>query len=193
MKIDIEKLPGPGTQRCALLDFVDYIKRYPNEKQALQPALDALMKNPWKIFNRTLMDVHITSSMMILDNTLENALVIEHVRHGNLLVPGGHVEGGTTLESAMREAEEEVSIRNISPLLGRPLHIDLHEIAARPVKGEDTHRHLDFMHLGMTDRALAIADKREVSSVRWMPLEDLAKLDKRIGIAAQRALEIVRD
>ena len=128
MTIAAERLPGPGPERCALLDIADYIERHPSEKADLMPALDALLVNPYRMFSRTSEIVHVTSSIMILDNALENVLVIEHVRHGSLLVPGGHVEGGSTLESAMREAAEEVSVRNISPLLGRPLHIDLHAI-----------------------------------------------------------------
>ena len=168
---------------------MDYIERHPAERRALEPVLEDLLEEPKKIFNRD-RSVHITSSMMILDYTLRTALVVEHSFHRGLLVPGGHVDGISTLDSAMREAAQEVSITRIKPLMGRPIQIDHHEIAANPEKGEGPHSHLDFMHIGSTDKPLAIADGREIISTRWMPLCDLADRPGRLGAAATRALNI---
>ncbi|MAM83215.1 MAG: hypothetical protein CL472_00855 [Acidobacteria bacterium] len=186
-----DRLVNAPAQRRALGDLASYIRRWPEEAQALQLILDNLTANPDAMFDRKA-DLHITSSMLVVDRDLERGLIARHSEFG-ILVPGGHVDGGGTLQSAIREVEEEVAVTQITALLARPIHVDLHRIPARPFKNEGEHQHLDFMHLGVTERPMAIPDRISIIETRWETLDELAKLNNRIGIAARRTLKIVRD
>jgi 8-oxo-dGTP pyrophosphatase MutT (NUDIX family) len=91
---------------------------------------------------------HFTASAFVIDETGARTCLVEHVKLGRRLQPGGHVEtSDVSLESAaIREAREETALEvDLHPSAPRPFDLDIHEIPARP--GEPAHFHLDVRYL----------------------------------------------
>ena len=91
---------------------------------------------------------HFTASAFVIDAQCERVCLVEHVKLGRLLQPGGHIE--PTDESpeaaALREATEETQLElDFHPDAPRPFDLDIHEIPERP--GEPAHFHLDVRYL----------------------------------------------
>lgn len=91
---------------------------------------------------------------------------------------GGHCEPSdrTLMEAVLREVVEETSLIALEPFGGieAPIHIDVHELEARPEKGEPRHRHFDvrfvFRVRGETPVTLQL---EEVSGARWSSPSEL--------------------
>jgi 8-oxo-dGTP pyrophosphatase MutT (NUDIX family)/NTP pyrophosphatase (non-canonical NTP hydrolase) len=99
---------------------------------------------------------HWTASAIVLHPTEDKVLLVDHVKSGLLLYPGGHVEPGETLaEAAIREVREETGIDAAiisgpvpcySPVVSHPVPFAVIEArAADPVNGD--HQHIDGLYL----------------------------------------------
>jgi len=91
---------------------------------------------------------HFTASAFVIDEPGERICLVQHVKLGRLLQPGGHLEEtDLSLESAaLREATEETALAvELHPSAPRPFDLDIHEIPERP--GEPAHWHLDIRYL----------------------------------------------
>ena len=91
---------------------------------------------------------HFTASAFVIDEAGLHTCLVEHVKLGRLLQPGGHIEAGDrSLEAAaLREAQEETQLEvELHPSAPRPFDVDIHEIPERP--GEPAHVHLDVRYL----------------------------------------------
>jgi RimJ/RimL family protein N-acetyltransferase len=137
---------------------------------------------------------HFTASAFVVDAECGRACLVQHVKLGRLLQPGGHIEpGDDSLESAaLREAREETGLElKPHPYAPRPFDLDIHEIPERP--GEPAHLHLDVRFLlvgqgepcegaswyplgstgdGSVDRLAAKATRHRLARVRLEPLAD---------------------
>ncbi len=151
-----------------------YLQRFPAEA-ARVAALRIQLKE-----DDADMRGHVTTSALVLDPTLQHALMIEHRVLKRWLQPGGHYEAGQSLwESALREVREETGLSALGAHLvfghAIPLDIDSHAIPANPRKGEAAHWHHDYAYLVIAPRdeeALA-PQLSEVSGVAWRPLAEL--------------------
>lgn len=158
-----------------------YLQAHPEEAEALAPLIDqmATLAHGDDLFARSNMVGHVTSSVLVLDEELENALLIDHLHHQVRIPAGGHVEKARTLlESALREGNEETGLTTAAPhplaTPGIPFDIDSHPISARPSKGEGPHRHHDFLYLAVTPRFAPKPQENEVAAAVWEPLEVMA-------------------
>jgi 8-oxo-dGTP pyrophosphatase MutT (NUDIX family) len=91
---------------------------------------------------------HFTASAFVVDDAALLMCLVEHVKLGRLLQPGGHVEPtDLSLEAAaLREAREETALElELHPAAPRPFDLDVHQIPERP--GEPAHFHLDVRYL----------------------------------------------
>ena len=148
-------------------------------------------------FARSNMTGHVTSSAAVLNPAGTKILLIDHVVLKRWLVPGGHYEGGTLLESAVREVEEETGVANAvqHPWLathGIPLDIDSHDIPANPAKGEGAHVHHDFMYLleASEDSELTV-QMVEVHAARWAPVQELLDSgDRRVRLVHSKLMQV---
>ncbi|WP_140627904.1 NUDIX hydrolase [Methylibium rhizosphaerae] len=132
------------------------------------------------LFIRSNMTGHLTSSVAVLNPGGTKILLIEHAFLRKWLTPGGHYEGGTVWESALREVREETGVADAqahpwSLAHGIPLDIDSHDIPANPAKGEGPHVHHDFQFLAVAPEHLELqAQLEEVHAAKWAPVEQLA-------------------
>ncbi|MFH8610991.1 NUDIX hydrolase [Streptomyces sp. NPDC018029] len=151
-----------------------YLTRHPNERDALTGLL-ATLNRP---LDPTTLSGHITCSALIIDRQ-RRVLHIRHRATGGLMrVPGGHVDSGdrTLLAAALREVSEETGIAPgalcLTPqVLGAPLDIDVHDIAARSSQGEPAHQHYDFryaFYLVDEQHPPVTVQDEEVSGAQWL-------------------------
>ncbi|WP_328485958.1 NUDIX hydrolase [Streptomyces zaomyceticus] len=171
-----------------------YLGRHPGERDALSGLLAAL-DQPADVTARTTLPGHVTCSAAVIDRQ-GRVLHIRHRATGLMLLPGGHIERDdrTLLAAALREVAEEAGIRPgalclTRQLLGSPIDIDVHDIAANPSKGEPAHRHYDvryvFNLVGEEPPAIMLQDE-EVSGAQWLPQPEVTSPTLRAKLLAAR-------
>jgi 8-oxo-dGTP pyrophosphatase MutT (NUDIX family) len=123
---------------------------------------------------------HFTASAFVVDETCVRTCLVQHVKLGRLLQPGGHVEqSDISLEAAaLREAHEETALEvELHPAAPRPFDLDIHEIPERP--GEPAHFHLDV-------RYLVVGRGEPCAGAAWYPIGEAG--DESVGRLAEKAL-----
>jgi 8-oxo-dGTP pyrophosphatase MutT (NUDIX family) len=113
---------------------------------------------------------HFTGSAFILSPDQQSLLLILHGKLNRWLQPGGHVDASDrdVLETARREAREEVGIRDLELLSSVPIDLDIHDIPAR--KAEPEHAHFDVRYLFRAP-SFDFAAASDAKAARWVPLE----------------------
>lgn len=170
------------------INFQDILEKYltlfPLENDKLKLLQEQISKEH-QLNTRSNFVGHATASAYILDHDKRKVLLIKHNALGKLLQPGGHMEAEdlNPLETAKREAEEEVGINSIllklyeilpgQPLI--PLDIDTHFIPANPKKNEPGHFHHDFRYCFWLegDTSKLKLQTEEVSEFDWVELSEI--------------------
>ncbi|WP_458249520.1 GNAT family N-acetyltransferase [Streptomyces sp. MAI_2237] len=151
-----------------------YLTRHPTERGSMEPLL-VLLEGAEDPTSRATMPAHITCSAVLIDRD-RRVLHILHRASGPALVPGGHPEPGdrTLRAAAVRKVGEETGITAgdlcLTPqLLGIPIDIDVHDIQARPNKGEPPHRHYDvrFAFYLVGEHPELVLQDAEVAGAEW--------------------------
>jgi 8-oxo-dGTP pyrophosphatase MutT (NUDIX family) len=99
-------------------------------------------------FARTQETAHFTASAAVVDPGGTRTCLVEHVKLGRRLQPGGHIEPDDENPplAALREAREETALEvRLHPWAPRPFDVDIHEIPA--LGDEPPHLHLDLRYL----------------------------------------------
>ena len=149
--------------RCAMLRLVDELA---------------------KPFSRDEPSAHFTASAFVVDEQYRQTCLVEHVKLGRLLQPGGHLEeSDETLEAAaLREAREETALElSLDPRAPQPFDVDIHEIP--PLEGRPRHMHLDV-------RYLLVGRGEPAAGAAWYPLggagnASVARMSEKVRSLAQ--------
>lgn len=127
---------------CGMLE--QFAATHPGQRETALKILD-FVRSHADCFHRSCVPGHITGSAWLLNPAGDKALLTQHRNLKRWLQPGGHADGDAdVLRVALREATEESGIDGIRPLDTRIMDVDIHEIPARPAKGEPAHLHLDI-------------------------------------------------
>ena len=103
-------------------------------------------------FSRDQPEAHFTASAVVVDPGGERTCLVQHVKLGRRLQPGGHIEPAdeSPAQGALREAREETGLEvRLHPYAPRPFDVDIHEIPAHG--DEPPHLHLDLRYLVLAD------------------------------------------
>jgi 8-oxo-dGTP pyrophosphatase MutT (NUDIX family) len=133
-------------------------------------------------FSRNEASAHFTASAFIVDDTLALTCLVEHLKLGRLLQPGGHLEeSDESFEAAaLREAREETALEvGFHPSAPRPFDLDVHAIPQLGDEGE--HWHLDV-------RYLMIGRGEPCSGAAWHPLGEAGDASVARLVAKVRSL-----
>ncbi|MEU0108294.1 NUDIX domain-containing protein [Streptomyces sp. NPDC006251] len=146
-----------------------YLRRHPGEQALLQPLLDRIAVGH-DVTRRTDYEGHVTTSGVVV-NDADEVLLVHHRASGRRIQPGGHGEphDRTLPDAVRREIAEETGVTDLEPCCGgEPIHIDVHEIEARPAKGEPAHRHFDVRYLFRTRGTPEVTlQAEEVAGAEW--------------------------
>jgi len=116
-------------------------------------------------------DKHLCVYAALFDEVRRSVLLVDHVKAGLWLFPGGHVdEGEDPRRTVLREAAEELRIDGeFHPWFGDdPLFLTVTR-----TRGEHSHTDVSFWFVLTADQDLRIeADPREARGVRWFALDD---------------------
>ncbi|MGW5590306.1 NUDIX domain-containing protein [Streptomyces sp. NPDC003857] len=156
-----------------------YLARHPHECEQLDGLLDALDR-PTDIASRSTFTGHVTCGAIVVD-ALGRVLHVLHLASGKVLAPGGHTEpvDESLAAAALRELHEETGIppQAVAPWPGYetvPFDIDIHDIDARPGKGEPGHTHFDLRFLFRLRTAAevpVVLQEEEVGGIEWRPVD----------------------
>jgi len=118
-------------------------------------------------FERTLTIGHITASAWILNQDHSQALLLHHKKLDNWFQLGGHCDGDhDVLRVAIKEAQEESGIIDISPVHTNIFDIDIHKIPAN--KTEPEHDHYDIRFLLHVTSNANFVQNHESKELRWI-------------------------
>ncbi len=144
------------------------------EEQLLVPQFLTLLQSS-RCYYRDHLYGHITGSAWIVDENKTHVLLIHHNNLNRWLQPGGHADGDENiLNVAIREANEETGLTNLTQLTPGIFDLDIHPIPAR--KGFSEHLHFDvrFLFEASIKDKLKISD--ESSDLKWINLEEVPTL-----------------
>lgn len=160
----------------------------PGREAAAQRILEFIRSTP-DCFERAHTAGHITGSAWLLNPTGDRVLMTLHRKLKRWLQPGGHADGQRdTLAVALREAEEESGIRDITAVSNDIFDVDIHLIPARP--GEPEHFHYDIRYLlRAPHEQFVISD--ESDALAWWSSADFADRRRETDDAVLRMAAIV--
>ena len=119
-------------------------------------------------------DKHLCVYFALFDDARRSVLLVDHVKAGLWLFPGGHVDDGEDPRTTvLREAAEELQITGeFHPRFGdEPLFLTVTK-----TRGEHSHTDVSFWFVLNADQDMRIeADPREANQARWFALDDPAE------------------
>lgn len=118
---------------------------------------------------------HLAVYFALLDEKSRAVMLVDHIKAGCWLLPGGHVDGGEDpRQTVAREAAEELEITaRFHEQLGgsEPFFLTVTQ-----TRGEHSHTDVTMWFVLEADRAEVIRpDLGEFRSVRWFPLDEPAE------------------
>lgn len=157
--------------RSSLIRFFSgYSTAFQEEELFISRFLE-LLSHP-NCYDRTHLPSHITGSAWIIDRNRSQTLLVHHAKLNKWVQPGGHADGDeNVLRVALREAEEETGLKNLTVLASTPFDVDIHTIPQR--RDFPEHLHFDIRFLIEASRDEQIIVSEESHDVKWIPLLSL--------------------
>ncbi len=167
--------------------FASQIRKYhPIDKaeEAFKAKFLTLLQHA-DAFQRTHLPGHITGSSFIISDDGQQTLLVHHAKLNRWLQPGGHADGDTNVQGvALREANEETGLNNITLLQSDIFDLDIHVIPAR--KDFPQHEHYDVRYLFRASMSEPIVVSEESHDVKWVPLSELEKYNNEAALLRMR-------
>lgn len=168
-------------QRNILIELLkNYNSDYKDELTYRDQIVDFLNNNPIFLGKKNPAG-HITSSSWIISKDRKKVLLTHHNKLDKWLQLGGHTEENESIwEGAMREAQEESGLCDISFLSKDIFDIDVHLIPAR--KDEREHYHYDIRFIFEADADAEFVVSNESKDLKWISLLDVKNYSQQWSI-----------
>lgn len=166
------------TKENLLADLQAYNSPYDATEQGHLQAIIAFLQTTDNPFVRTNLAGHITGSAWVLSPDGRQVLLTHHAILDKWLQLGGHADGEANIQKvAMREAQEESGIQEISSLSQHLFDVDVHQIPENKKKGEPAHYHYDIRYLFQAAHT-RVAVNHESNALAWVSLEEIYTITK---------------
>lgn len=156
------------------------------------------IKNNSDVLHRSNEVAHLTSSAIVVNETMTKILFAFHNIYQSWSWVGGHNDGDSDcLAVAIREAKEETGVKNIRPYNEEIFMIDTIYVINHYKKGSyvSDHLHLNITYLLIADENDPLFIKKdENSGVRWFDLDDVLNhvSEPRMHPVYQKAIDRIK-
>lgn len=175
------------TDRPSLLEALRKYKTVYEEERGFAQKFIELLQHPGA-YQRLHLPGHITGSSWIVNNDGTKVLLVKHAALHKWLQPGGHADGDENVfRVALREANEETGLVNLTPVGSGFLDIDIHAIPARKDLSFPQHDHYDVRFLFQADEADELKISDESTDLKWVELRELEKYNSEKSILRLRS------
>lgn len=175
------------TDRPSLLEALRKYKTVYEEERGFAQKFIELLQHP-DAYRRLHLPGHITGSSWIVNNDGTKVLLVKHAALHKWLQPGGHADGDENVfRVALREANEETGLVNLTPVGSGFLDIDIHAIPARKDLSFPQHDHYDVRFLFQADEADELKISDESTDLKWVELRELEKFNSEKSILRLRS------
>lgn len=166
----LNKTPSIHQGLKHMYDMIErYIPLYQEEIDYKRYMLDFISNNPDCLL-RSCTTGHFTSSSLLLNTDMTRICLMHHAKLKKWLQLGGHCDGDSDLLNvAIKEAQEESGITDISPVQTDIFDIDVHLIPENPK--DKSHYHLDVRFLLRANNDKLIKN-HESSDLMWVDIND---------------------
>ena len=178
-----KKTKAPDEREFFLGRLNDYVCSTPQDAVFKIRFLELLHHED--AFQRTHLPGHITGSAFIVSEDFKQTLLVHHVKLNKWLQPGGHADGDTNVTGvALREANEETGLQNLTLASPEIFDLDIHTIPVR--KDFPEHDHYDVRYLFKASTKEQIIVSEESHDVKWVKLSELEKFNSQVSVLRMR-------
>lgn len=154
-----------------------YVPANPQEASDQEVILSCIRSHPEEILTRKNPLAHVTSSGLILNQSLDKILMVHHNIYNTWAWTGGHADGEPDLLGvAIREGQEETGVQALTPLSEQIASVDILPVNGHFKRGAyvSAHLHLNVTYVLIADEGHGLSVKAdENSGVAWIRVEDL--------------------
>ncbi|MBV1877426.1 MAG: NUDIX hydrolase [Pseudomonadales bacterium] len=156
-----------------------YRINYPQELAVVDRLREFVLANQ-DCFQRSLKTGHVTGSAWVLDAAKQKVLLTHHKKLNIWVQLGGHADGHSNIaEVAMKEAEEESGLSELTLVSDQIFDIDIHQIPQR--KAEPAHYHYDCRFLIQAAGNDYIVSEESLD-LAWVPLTEVHKVSDELSL-----------
>ncbi len=160
-----------------LKEIKEYVPVNEQEASDKQVIINYIEKFRHNILTRENEIAHMTSSGLILNESMDKILMIHHNIYNTWTWTGGHADGEhIMLETAIKEAQEETGLENIRPLSEKMASLDILPVYGHVKRGNyvSSHLHLNTSYaLIANEEDTLVVNEEETSGVGWIDVEKL--------------------
>lgn len=157
------------------MDAINLLKNYNpkcSRELVYKEQMLEILKNCPNCFSRSSEVGHFTASAWVVDSENEKFLMLHHAKLNSWFQLGGHCDGDENLLNvAIKEAQEESGLNNITPVSNDIFDIDIHLIPK--VKNESPHYHFDVRFLLQHQGDEPLVSNRESKDLKWFKAGEL--------------------
>ncbi len=165
------------TELLALL--ADYRQRHPEEAVVVD-TFDSFVRANEACFERSLAVGHVTGSAWLVSENGQSVLLTHHRKLNRWLQLGGHADGDPDITAvALREAQEESGLSDITAVTPAVFDLDIHVIPARGPEPEHLHYDVRFAFVATGDQSFVVSD--ESNDLAWVSIDTI---DEYVGDAS---------
>ncbi len=154
-------------------NYVPYCEQEQKEKEVILKYLSEYDN----LLTRENEYAHFTASSLIVNKDHTKTLLIYHNIYDSWAWTGGHADGcADMLQVAIKEAQEETGVLNITPASEQVFSLDMLPVFGHVKKGKYVapHMHLNLTYLLLADEdAELIIKPDENSGVKWFMLDEM--------------------